>query len=303
MNSDSLVIGIQKAINNFGVNFPTWYISGATGLSARFSLSMNVKTGREIGHPSSNYIWDIISTAENCFNEIGINWELYINKSYYNRARRTSAQSSTLLSEKIQFVKNFENLDDEGKLIFAHPSGVWKYQDDNFSNIKFDIDELPFGVVGIKIKGVKPDIDYNRFPSNTLKYLIKTLERGEEPMEISGKGNYSAVSGWKAFARWMQAYSMPLEGVKHEFLDEVINLLKIRRIENGLYWLNLSNSLDNKIEKEFAHKLHEIYSVVGLKLTDITSKHEIEYKDIKEVYFNEQETLPIYKKIKSYLIV
>ncbi|MHA2278209.1 MAG: hypothetical protein ACXAC2_20705, partial [Candidatus Kariarchaeaceae archaeon] len=148
MNSDSLVIGIQKAINNFGVNFPTWYISGATGLSARFSLSMNVKTGREIGHPSSNYIWDIISTAENCFNEIGINWELYINKSYYNRARRTSAQSSTLLSEKIQFVKNFENLDDEGKLIFAHPSGVWKYQDDNFSNIKFDIDELPFGVVG-----------------------------------------------------------------------------------------------------------------------------------------------------------
>lgn len=297
--SDTLVDSIQKSITRLGINYPSWFISGATGLGARFSLAMNIKTGREIGHPSSNFIWDIISTAENCFSEIGVDWKLYLGHLHSNRARSTSAQTNRYISSRVTLFDKIDDLELTGPLVVADPSGEWKYLDTDLENINIDENDLPFGHVILQINKVAEDIDIFHFPKSTLEYLINTLERGEEPMEIIGKGNYSAVSGWKAFARWMQALSLPVEGIKHSYLDEIIQLLHFRRSENSLYWSMLSNNLKNHKEKLFATSLSEVYHKVTTRFNDLDTGNL--YSISKDIYYLEQETLPIYKNIKSYL--
>ncbi len=299
--SDSLVDSIKKSINHLGVDYPSWFISGATGLGARFSLAMNVKTGKEIGHPSSNFIWDIISTSENCFSEIGIDWQLYLGHLHSNRARTTSAQASRKLSSRVTLFDEIDDLELNGPLVVAYPNGEWRYLQTNSDKIEINENELPFGYVVLQINKVVEDIDIFHFPKSTLQYLINTLERGEEPMEIIGKGNYSAVSGWKAFARWMQAYSLPIEGIKHPYLDKIIQLLHFRRSEISSYWSVLSNNLSKQKEKEFASNLSKVYQKVARKFNEIDYGKSNTYSISKEIYYLEQETLPIYKNINSYL--
>lgn len=299
--TDSLVAGIQKALKQINVNYPSWLISGSIGIGARFSLAMNVKSGREIGHPSSNYIWDIISTSENCFHELGINWQLFINQAYDNRARATAALQLNKISHHIRFVESPNQIDENIPILYADPSGEWLFSKLKPSNFELEHDLMPFGVVAFQIKSVIENHDPYHFPSSTLSYLVRTLERGEEPMEIEGLGHYSAVSGWKAFARWMQAYSMPIKGIKHTYLNNVIRLLAIRRNENTKYWFELTNRLDNKIESDFAFELYSVYSKISEKISNTISADIIKYQDIKEIYYTEQESLPVYKRIKSYL--
>lgn len=301
LKSDSLVIGIQKALKHIGVEYPSWLISGVFGIGARFTLAMNVKSGREIGHPSSNYIWDIISTTEYCFPELALNWELYINKAYDNRARTTAAQQNENLSKAVKFVETLDQIEGDLPLIYADPSGEWVYSENTSFLADISYEQMPFGVVAFRINRINSIENPYHFPISTLVYLIKTLERGEEPMEIEGLGSYSAVSGWKAFARWMQAHSMPLKGIQHEYLINVIRLLAIRRKENSKYWLELANRLDNKIEREFANDLYLVYSKVAEKIENLLSDNTFNYQDIKKIYYTEQETLPLYKQIKSYL--
>ncbi|OLS27790.1 MAG: hypothetical protein HeimC2_09840 [Candidatus Heimdallarchaeota archaeon LC_2] len=298
---DSLVNSIQKAISYLGINYPSWFISGVTGLGARFSLSMNVKTGKEIGHPSSNFIWDIISTAENCFSDLGIDWKLYLGQLHSTNARNTSAQSSRKLSSRVVLIDNIDDIELNGPLIIANPNGEWEYYVENLDDTDIDENKLPFGYVILQINSVDENIDIYHFPKSTLQYLIHTLERGEEPMEIIGIGNYSAVSGWKAFARWMQALSLPIEEIKHPNLEKIIQLLHIRRSENSIYWDNLSKNLINIKEKDFAIALSEIYTRVASKFIDNDTHKYYSFTQSKEIYFLEQETLPIYKNINSYL--
>ncbi|MCE7733359.1 MAG: hypothetical protein GPJ54_00680 [Candidatus Heimdallarchaeota archaeon] len=298
---DSLVVGIQKALEHINVNYPSWLISGSIGVGARFSLAMNVKSGREIGHPSSNYIWDIISTSENCFHELGIDWQLFINQAYDNRARATAASQQNSISDHIRFIETLEQLQGDIPIIYADPSGEWIYSESKPSNSELKQELMPFGVVAFQIKNIIQNHNLYHFPTSTLSYLIRTLERGEEPMEIEGHGHYSVVSGWKAFARWMQAYSIPIKGIKHNYLNNVIRLLAVRRNENARYWYELSNRLDKKIESDFAFQLYSVYSKISDKITNTISADIIKYPDIKEIYYTEQESLPVYKQIKSYL--
>lgn len=299
--TDSLVVGIQKALKKINISYPSWLISGSTGMGARFSLAMNVKSGREIGHPSSNYIWDIISTSENCFQELGINWQLFIDQAYDNRARATAAQQQNRISHHITYVESLDQIEGNIPILYADPSGEWLYSESKPSNLELNHDLMPFGVVAFQIKSIIQDHDPYHFPSSTLSYLIRTLERGEEPMEIEGLGHYSVVSGWKAFARWMQAYSMPIKGIKHSYLKNVINLLAVRRNDNTKYWFELSNSLENKIESDFASELYSVYAKISEKITNTISADIIKYQDIKEIYYIEQESLSVYKRIKSFL--
>lgn len=299
--TDSLVTGIHKALKHINVNYPNWLISGTLGLGARFSLAMNVKSGREIGHPSSNYIWDIISTSENCFHELGISWQLYINPAYDNSARATAAKQQDHLSDNVKLVETLDEVETSHPIIYADPSGEWIYSENTPPSTSLKHELMPFGVVAFQINNIKKKQNPYHFPMSTLAYLIKTIERGEEPMEIEGIGHYSAVSGWKAFARWMQAYSIPIKGIKHKYLQKVICLLAIRRNENAKYWFELSNCLEKKIEREFASDLYLVYSTIAEIVTNAALTNSIKYQDVKEIYYCEQKTLPVYKKIKLFL--
>ena len=272
-----------------------WRIYGETGLGARITLSMNIKRGNDIGHPSSVYIWDLINTAENCFGFL--DWRLILGEGYHTSARTTAAQSSRKLSERIILVSDDE-FRGRGPAIVAHPDGYFKYYEQEFLIEKEIIDKMPFGPVILYIDGVM-ETEIN-FPRSILGYLIKTFERGEEPMETRGKNNYSAVSGWKAYARWMQSFTIPLPNMQHQFLDKFVLLIDERRRYFSYYWYRLSDILDNEMEKEFALALARRYFDIIAplsKMVDLRATYDL----VKEAYFIEQKALPTYKRIKLYL--
>lgn len=278
---------------------PSWFIYGATGYGSRITVAMNVNNGKEIGHPCSNYVWDIVSFAENCFQAIGLQYKLYLGEGYNNTARYTSAQSNRFFSEAVEIIDNFEDeLIVNGPFIFANPDGNWYYSNITNEPISNNYQSMPFGPIIVSIHGIKKK--KFEFPKSSLNYLINTLERGEEPMEIAGKGGYSAVSGWKAFARWMQAYSIPGKGLRHENLKNLSILLLERRRCFVKYWEELSKKL--KIEKEiiFANKLSAGYRKVIPFIEKLISEGD-SLRLIREFYFAEQKILPIYKSIHNYL--
>jgi hypothetical protein len=277
-----------------------WFLYGATGYGSRLTLSMNVKTGKEIGHPSSNYIWDVLSFAENCLSNTGITWRLFIGNGYAGSSRKTSAQTDQKISNRVQLINQWDlklNLQD-GPIVYAHPDGNWYFSDKSEDFAKSNFKEMPFGPVIFQILDVD-ESDY-QFPYLTLKYLLNTLERGEEPMETAGLGNYSAVSGWKAYARWMQAYSIPLRGIKHEYLKNTAELLYEMRKEFVTYWHELHNRLKDNKEKEFALDIAQCYQAVLPILSEIKQDGE-SINLIRNLYFTEQRTLPIYKKLSNWI--
>ncbi len=284
---DTFVIGIERISAQLGVKLPLWRIYGETGMGARLTIAMNVRSGREIGHPSSNYSWDIVSVAEHCFESLGIQWQLYVNSKYANPAKRTAAQSSRFFSENVHVIDENKPPELKGHILHPHSDGNWIYTNQYVPNNN----DLPFGDVALLITGITPtNIE---FPVNTLKYLFNTLERGEEPMEFPGKGHYAPVSGWKAYARWMQSYVIPLKGIQHPFINNIALLTLERRIANAYYWNKLSNILSDELEIKIATELARRYFDVVRPLQKVVEQNTYEW--VKEAYFTEQKTLPTYK--------
>jgi hypothetical protein len=256
---------------------------------------MNVKRGNEIGHPSSIYIWDIINTAENCFGFL--DWRLSLGEPYFTSARTTAAQSSREISKRITLLSDDE-FRGEGPAIVAHPDGYWKYYEQEFLIDRETIVKMPFGPVILYIDGIKETAI--NFPRSMLGYLINTFERGEEPMETRGKHGYSAVSGWKAYARWMQSFTVPLPDMQHQYLNEIIELIGERRKFFSYFWYRLSEMLDNELERDFALVLAKRYYDTISPISKMNNQGA-SYDLVKEAYFIEQKALPTYKRIKLYL--
>lgn len=256
---------------------------------------MNVKRGNEIGHPSSVYIWDLINTAESCFEFL--DWRLCLGEAYHTSARTTAAQSSRELSDRITLVSDDE-FSGMGPAIVANPGGYWEYYEQEFLIDKITIEQMPFGPVILYIDGIKENLV--KFPRSMLRYLINTFERGEEAMETMGKNSYSAVSGWKAYARWMQSFTIPIPDMQHVFLKTLLQIVEERRRFFSYYWYKLSEKLDNELEREFALALASRYFDT---LSPLSKMVELEptYNLVKEAYFMEQKALPTYKRIKLYL--
>ena len=61
---DTLVAALLEICRMSGKNVDPSLLFGLTGLGTRFSLAMNTKTAKEIGHPSSHYIWDIVGVVQ-----------------------------------------------------------------------------------------------------------------------------------------------------------------------------------------------------------------------------------------------
>ena len=282
----------MKAIRHFGYDYPSWLVMGSLGIGARFTMSMNVKTNVEIGHPSSSYIWDIVSTAVSCFDML--QWRLYVGPGYAGSARSTAAQSERDVPENVEVIIGSVNI--KGPVVYAQIDGSWIYSEEEVSIEASD--KMPFGTVALQITGIN-EFELS-FPNRMLQYLIATLERGEEPMETIGTGNYSAVSGWKAYARWMQSYSIPLRKIIHPYQQKLIKILYERRVQFTFYLFKLSEMLNN-LEKELILDLAKYYSGVLEPLKSIIDNNEISYTKIREIYFNEQMTLPTYKLIRNYI--
>ncbi len=251
---------------------------------------MNVRSNTEIGHPSSNYIWDIVSTAQNCFTFF--DWILYVGEGYVGSARGTAAQSDRQIPANVEVIDKDITL--SGPLIYATSSGDWIYCEDEL-NIIFD-GNMPFGPVILQISGFRDVV--LEFPKSMFSYLINTLERGEEPMETIGKGNYSAVSGWKAYARWMQSYSIPIRNIKHVYQKELAQIIYERRLFFTYYLTKLSEKLDGE-ERDMVTELSNRYNAVIEPLSRIIDEPDM--RKIREVYFLEQMTLPTYKALRNYM--
>jgi len=259
---------------------------------------MNTKTGKEIGHPSGHYSWDIVGVAEHCFATSGIAATIYVGPGYVTRARSTAAQANRETGKNIIQLDSYE-FDQEvtGHLLYADADGTWKYTTTS-KEIDVDWDQLPFGPVVLHIHSITRQ---QGFPAQTLRYLVDTLERGEEPMEIRGRNNYSTVSGWKAFARWMQSYAVPLPNVQHPHLQQIPDLLLERRTHFLTFLQELCDSelLDNQ-QQPLIEGLHGKYAQV----VNTFEKHlhgDISLTDVRTCYFAEQKTLTYYKKLDTYL--
>jgi len=293
---DSFTIGLKTILNrlDYAVDYP--YLLGRTGHGARFSLAMNTKTGKEIGHPSGHYSWDVIAVLEHCFPSAGIDATLYIGPGYATRARKTAAQSSRQLPVNVIELSSYD-LDRKinGNLLYADESGQWQIANSTDA-IEVDWSKLPFGPVIFNIQGM---MRQSGFPAGTMRYLVDTIERGEEPMEIRGRNNYSTVSGWKAYARWMQSFAVPLPDVQHEHLQSYPDLLYERR----LGFVRFLEQLKDECEAE------QIELIVGLlqryrpvvSLLDELRQSNPTMEQIRSVYFAEQKTQTYYKKIDTYL--
>ncbi len=295
---DSFVEGIKDCLIQLGYDVPNWQISGVLGIGTRFSLAMNVRTGKEIGHPSSNYIWDLISVAENCFAEFGIEWTLFIGSAYSGQARKTAARSSRTISSNVHLISPNTTMIIPSPVVYALPNGKWVSSTSSFELNVSDYLKMPFGPVFLHISGYHQQ--ELKFPSSTLGYLEKTLERGEEPMESVGMGDYSCVSGWKAFARWMQSYSLPLRDIKHPHLDNLLDLLRIRRTHFVKYLTFLLDHLTDAKETELISELRTVYDE-QVKYINTLHSQNTNFVAVKTLYFIEQRTLPVYKAIGIYL--
>lgn len=292
IKDDTFTLGILKAIQYFGLDVPVWQVIGTLGIGARFTMAMNVRSNVEIGHTSSSYIWDIVSTATRCFENL--QWILYVGPGYIGSARSTAAQSERVVPENVEIVKG--KLSIMGPVLYAQVDGDWIYSEEE---IVINNDEgMPFGAVALQITGVK---EFSlTFPEKMLQYLIDTLERGEEPMETTGEGNYSAVSGWKAYARWMQSYSIPLRKIIHPYQQTLIKILYERRTHFCFYLSRLAENLKEK-EKEMILELAKYYSGILIPLKSLVDGNIVSYAKIREIYFSEQMTLPTFKLIRNHI--
>jgi hypothetical protein len=258
---------------------------------------MNVKRGKYIGHPSSIYTWDIISVIEHCFPDAGIVAEAYLGAGYGTQARSTSAQSSRDIPDNIYLIpSNASPPEITGHLLMAHPEGRWVTTTSTV-DLDGDWDVMPFGPVIIKINEIQPHQWI--LPRQTMAYLIQTLERGEEPMEVVGKNDLNAVSGWKAFARWMQSFTVPLPDIRHAFISDIPKLLLDRRTHQVDYLQKLAEKVTDQ-ERDLVLQLSERYQHMISPLRQLVNS-EPDLDSVRTAYFAEQTTQSIYKKIDNYL--
>lgn len=293
---DTFISQLYNITQARGLDITPEYLFGRTGMGARFSLAMNTKTAREIGHPSSHYIWDIVGVIEHCFGDSGIEVTAYVGPGYVTRARETAAQTSRSLPVNVLELPDYtvESVPElKGDILYAHDDGSWRHATRN-SDIIVNSENLPFGPVVLYIGEIKPQ---THFPDKTFQYLIDTIERGEAPMEIRGHGNYSTVSGWKAYARWMQSYSVPLKGVQHDHLQSFHKLLKERRFFFSKFLEELAQELPTTLQTMILD-LKFRYEAVSTEL-DKTDTPNL--SDIRSIYFTEQKTQVVYKKLMNFL--
>jgi len=301
MQSDTFLDILTDLSNHPEVNRS--YLAFRSGHWLRVTLAMNLKRQTELGHPSADSLWDYNGMIANCFSDLGIKVRLYQSSKRNTLARRTKARGSRDFYKDIVLFEDMRNpldLKDKTGLI-THPDGYFTQMSQIDSFEIYDI--LPLGPIALEILEIEPK---HNIPWDSLMYWGWTFERGEEPTEVIGKGGYSAVSGWKAYARWMQGYLLkPKKKGIHPYLKTLPSIL-FDRVNSASPYLEKIIEEESKVPlRENFEAFYEVIQKVKPLLTELddlyrnNSSHSEIRKGITSVYFTFQETLPIFKSLKN----
>lgn len=304
---DCLVVATEELRNPKSRSF----LAVATGHWLRISLAMNIRTNDQIGHPYGELGWDYFALQQ-AFTNAGLESTLVVATERNNLAKQTAAhdaqiQANVVLAESFT---EFVNLLTGGVVIIGQPSGEYAILSTTalrcptVSSLSAELyEKLPLGYAAFVVHAVHDVPD--ELPWDTLHYLAWTFERGEEPTEVAGKGHYSTVSGWKAYARWMQAYMLDNPKALHQWIAQLPYVLRDRRASALPYWKTLAQVSQFDRAKELALLFVQQITNYLQTIDALIQKyeHDVSYSEkrklVTQCYFADQQTLPIFKQIKK----
>ena len=274
------------------------YFSVRLGHWLRISVCYSLKRQDQIGISIGDSCWDFPTFAKKCFPDAGIEYEIYSTNNHSNNIERK--EPTNILNEEI-----LERIVKKSKypLIINRPDGSFSTIKNNVNNIsKIIFSEYPLELVLFEIKSIE---EKKEFPWNSLLHWKWVFERGEMQAEIAGRSGYSTVSGWKAYARWIQGFNSSIKGNKfHKDIVSLIILLEDRRKTAEEYFKYLLElDLDENIRIAI-NKFLEIISIfiMNIKKAKTASKISLINPDLRKYimkcYSAEQETLIAFKLIQ-----
>ncbi len=316
---DSFSRGLTTVLQRYDSTITHPQMTVLSGQWLRVSMAMQLPRQINIGHPYGESGWDFLGIANAMLLPLSIDYRLYIGDLRYTRGHVTAANAKYPIDwQRIIIIQNLEeliqNIDTETSII-AMPDGSYRIistrDDDLFiskQSLLSVIDELiqlPLGPVILQINGLSDPIP-QELPWDTLQYCGWTFERGEEPTEIEGNQRFSTVSGWKAYARWMQSYQFDNSSAIHPFIKSIPHLLIDRRKAASEYWFTLASQLQIEQSASIAEQFGQIAEdAIPLFETLIDSykdneNHRTIRKNISACYFNEQRTLHVFNQAKKH---
>ncbi|RMG37583.1 MAG: hypothetical protein D6732_06510 [Methanobacteriota archaeon] len=287
-----------------------------TGHWLRISLALQLPRQINIGHPAGENSWDILGIVNTAFSGMGINYDLFIGERRYSRGHKTAANAkyridwehAHLISHIEDLKKAIEGIEDELTLV-ALPDGSYKVvserndahaiSKDKLLEKMNDLMEMPLGPILLQVNSISPS-NHLDLPWNAILYWGWTFERGEEPTEIEGNGGFSTVSGWKAYARWMQSYLFDNRKAIHPFIETIPYLLLDRKKTSIEYWAYLAEKHEIEMSATIASRFREIAEDSLPLIQDLIDAYERQaaHRTIREkvsaCYFNDQRTLEVF---------
>ncbi len=318
---DTFSITLSKILNRF-IPISRSKILVETGHWLRISLALQLPRQSNIGHPSGETSWDFLGIVNATFSDLGIDYDLFIGEMRFTRGHKTAANAKYdidwnkvhLLKSGKELIDLIENLPVQTSIV-ALPNGTYSIVSDKGTdytiskdNLKENVDMLlaiPLGPVILKINSISIP-EKQTLPWNTLNYLGWTFERGEEPTEIEGLNRFSTVSGWKAYARWMQAYLFDNQKNIHPFIQKIPHLLLDRKQASLEHWKHLADTLEIETSAKIASMFHEIAQDSIPLISELISAYEegASYQSIRkhvaDCYFNDQRTLQVFNLARKH---
>ena len=304
--SDTFLDCLYEISGKYSLQISRSYFAVRLGHWLRISLAFQLPKQVNIGNPISDSFWDFISFKHHCFSDAGINASLYISESRINKA---SPLLKNILAKnnKITRFSNLSTLQhyikkNEGYGILTCNTGQFKViKCGSKVQILSLCEQNACKPVFLCIHSIKVK---STIPWNSLLYWGWIFERGEEPTEIAIENSYSCVSGWKAYARWIQAYNLPANLNKfHQKLNNLSALLKDRR-SVALDYLDYLIQIQKNSEiafvlGNFKKIILELLPHLETLHNSILANYSMNVQDILlKCYFIEQKTRIEFKKIK-----
>jgi hypothetical protein len=296
-----------------------------TGHWLRITVAIETKRQQYLGHPSADTFWDYFSLIKNWKEDIGFDTNFYFSDKRVSLAKETTAKGirtedidpNFIIKDSEDYMKTVrQQLINNSVTLLQDVNGKFWVLNKNYNfsdNQLINIDDLKSRInaffdldLGPIILSIYPTKIKKNIPWKMLLYLAWTFERGEEPTEIDTLTGISAVSGWKAYARWMQGYLLPIkEKSIHPSLYELPTIL-IERRTSAMNFLE-QHLNDNKksalgqIYTGFYNILQETIEELS-KLQDYYNQdlaYQLIRNQITKVYFSEQKSLSYFKELKK----
>ncbi len=261
----------------------------------------------------------MVSTS---FPEMGIGYDLFIGEQRYSRGHKTAANAKYqidwthvhLIPQPETLTTILQDINNDSALV-AMPDGTYKIISEKKTKYTIskdliiesipDLIKMPLGPIVLRINSMNAS-NQSDLPWKTLLYWGWTFERGEEPTEIVGNGGFSTVSGWKAYARWMQSYLFDNEKALHPFIKTIPYLLLDRKQTSIEYWRFLADHLEIEMSATIASRFRDIAADSIPLIEALINEYEegADHRTIREkvsaCYFNDQRTLGVFNLCRKH---